>query len=179
MQMYVEISCANGIIILKGDDRMKNCYIFKYYVNAAHSTDNQIEHSHNHTFTISFWIEHPGEKKEVLFNKADTMIKKYLEKFSGKYLNAEPDFAGLNPTLENIGEVIYDQMTKNIKSTGFDLLKVEICENPLKVFSVSSQILLPSAYSGRLSRNWDKLIAQEKLNFAENKNGKEPERSLS
>lgn len=152
---------------------MNNYHIFKYYINAAHSVDNQIEHSHTHTFTVAFWIEHPDGKENLPFGDVDKMMEEYLQGFRGKYLNAEPDFAGLSPTLENFCEVLYEKMGKKLEERGLKLLKTEVCENPLRVYSVSNEILLPSAYAGQMDRNWEKIVAMKQSDFAK----AEPERS--
>ena len=154
---------------------MNNYHIFKYYINAAHSADNQMEHAHTHTFTIAFWIEQPAGGENLPFSQVDSMIEAFLQTYRGKYLNTEPDFIARNPTLENIGEAVYDKMEQKMKRNGLKLLQVEICENPLRVYSVSNQILLPCAYANQLDKNWEKIIAMKQANMARS----ETERSLS
>lgn len=137
---------------------MHKYYICKYYLNATHSINNSKEHAH--TFTISFWIEKPKKDAILSFHEIDKMIGSYVQKFKGKYLNEEPEFAIISPTLENIAEIIFIEIEKRLENEDVTLVQVEICENPLRIYSVSNKILLPSAYADNLDDNWESILEQ-------------------
>lgn len=141
---------------------MLKYYVCKYYLNATHSFDNDAEHAHAHTFTISFWIQQPEQEEYFSFYDIDKIIVSYVEKFSGKYLNEEPEFEALSPTLENIGDVMFEAVEKRLAEEHVTLLQVEICENPLRVYSVSNKILLVSEHANNSGKNWEKLLSRQK-----------------
>lgn len=141
---------------------MLKYYICKYYLNATHSFDYDVSHAHAHTFTVSFWIQQPGEEEYFSFYDIDRMISGYIDRFNGKYLNEEPEFAALNPTLENIGDVMFKEVEKRLDKEHVTLLQVEICENPLRVYSVSNKILLVSEHANNSGRNWEKLLSKKR-----------------
>lgn len=141
---------------------MLKYYVCKYYLNAAHSFDHDAAHAHTHTFTISFWIQQPAKEEYFSFYDMDKIIVSYVEKFSGRYLNEEPEFVALNPTLENIGDVMFEAVEKRLAKENVTLLQVEICENPLRVYSVSNKILLVSEHANNSGKNWEKLLSKKR-----------------
>lgn len=141
---------------------MLKYYVCKYYLNATHSFDNDAEHAHAHTFTISFSIQQPDEENYFSFNDIDRIIYSYIQKFEGKYLNAEPEFKTLSPTIENIGDVLLDMVGKRLKDEDVELLQVEICENPLRIYSVSTKLLLVSEHATNSGKNWEKILKKKK-----------------
>lgn len=127
---------------------MHKYYICKYYLNATHSMNSNKEHAH--TFTVSFWIEKPQKDMILSFSEIDKMIGAYIQRFKGKYLNEEPEFMSVSTTLENIGEIFFEEIEKCLEAEDVTLVQVEICENPLRVYSISNRIVLASAYTDNL-----------------------------
>lgn len=119
---------------------MLNYYKYKYYLNAKHSFDNVIEHRHHHTFTITLYIRE--ELKELqLFSSIDRLVREYLQDYERKYLNELPAFAQKIPTIENIGYLFFQGLGQILSKEQIALIKLEISENPLRVYSVSKELI--------------------------------------
>ena len=70
---------------------------------------------HGHSWKICVWIQGDSKYKDevgILFDFGN--IKNIKEKYDHKLLNEIPPFDDINPTAENIVEVIYDDL-KNIR----------------------------------------------------------------
>lgn len=113
-----------------------------YYCNARHSIDDSMENVHSHTFTIGLYIE-DGTKDSLLdINKVNKIINNYLDQYRGILLNEKPAFQYTVPTIEHIGDFFYDELSPILSELSYNLIQLDISENPLKIYSVSERLFL-------------------------------------
>ena len=137
---------------------MLKYYVCRYYLNANHSFNNIQKNAHQHTFTFAVSMESQRQNDMVPFHEIDHIINHYLTQYKGKYLNSLPQFQGLYPSIEWIGELFYEDLYILLDEKGWNCLQLEVSENPLKAFLVSDRIMLVSSYPGDNQRTWDKII---------------------
>lgn len=117
-------------------------YKLTYYLNAQHSMDNRLESIHGHTFTITLYIDDISRKGFIDFVEVNGIINSYLGGFSGKYLNDTDTFRNVSPTIENMGSEFYEHLKTVLIKGKYDLIQIDICENPLRVYSISDRLYL-------------------------------------
>ncbi|MDD6794857.1 MAG: 6-pyruvoyl-tetrahydropterin synthase-related protein [Clostridiaceae bacterium] len=110
-------------------------YKHKFRINISHDngTNSKV---HYHTIEITMYIRNTVESFEG-YDKIESIIKKYLDKYSGKYLNEMEIFAENLPTIENIGEVFYKELKELLVKDSYELVKLEITETPTRVYVVT------------------------------------------
>lgn len=119
-----------------------NAYKLSYYLNAQHSFDNQRCSMHSHTFVISLYLEDQRKNDFIDFHLADSLVNYYLGQFRGQYLNEIAPFDKMIPTIENLGSVFYEHLKDNLREYGYDLIQIDISENPIRVYSISDRLYL-------------------------------------
>lgn len=140
---------------------MKKYYKFRYHLNAEHSLDNRKESAHTHTFSISLYIELEYSEEILLFSEFDYYMQEYLQQFNGKYLNELSIFQGEIPSIEGIGDYIYDDLSKRLRK-GIQLIQLEICEMPLRIYIVSKKLLFYSFYKKEYEEQLNRIIEEKK-----------------
>lgn len=123
-----------------------------------HSTDNIQKNAHQHTFAFALSIEANQKDDFVPFYEIDYAIRGYLSQYKGEYLNSLPHFRNIYPSIEWMGEVIFDHLALILREHGWNCLQLEISENPLKVYIVSDRILSPSIYYEDDQKGLDQLL---------------------
>lgn len=131
-------------------------YKYTIKLNASHrnSADSP---AHSHTFEISMYINADksqdsgvdgvfpnagglyDDDEVVMYQKAEDNVKAYFDKYSDKLLNDVPPFTTLNPTLENMADVFYANLTSVIEELGYSLYRLEISETPQRKYAVSCE----------------------------------------
>lgn len=157
---------------VKSGEIMLEYYIYKYYFNAGHSFDNDREKAHFHTFQLVLYIGMKDTGSQHLFNDMDQSVRKYLSRYEGSYLNDMDEFRERGTSIEDIGEVFYDDLLKYMEQRGFRLYQLEISENPLCVYIVSNRIMLHTR-SDRESRQSIENILNRKKKLLSMIKGKE------
>ena len=73
-------------------------------------------HGHNYVLEVTVEVA-PGSTSSTL-QKLDQYVRdEVIERFDHKNLNVEcPEFSALNPTVENIAQVIFDRLADNLKT---------------------------------------------------------------
>lgn len=117
-------------------------YKLSYYMNAQHSMDALKDTAHFHTFMISLFIENLDQTQLLSFSKMNQIMDTFLEKYSGNYLNELEEFRTLVPSIENIGEVFYEELKVILHKVQLDLIKLDISETPLRIYSISDRLYL-------------------------------------
>ncbi len=116
-------------------------YKLKFEFNAAHSNvENNVENAHFHTFTIVLYLNDMNEEMDYFFD-IEKNINEWLAPYQDSYLHETELFAGRSTTLESIGETFYDLWHEKLKDLQFDLVRLDIFENPIRMYSVSDRIL--------------------------------------
>ena len=143
-------------------DKTLQYYKFKYYFSAQHSMTKSDEDMHPHTFTILLYIESYDNDNIELFSKVDHFLEEYFSRFAGKKLNKLACFENGIPTVEVMGEYFYEEIKEKLQSVNLDLIQVDICENPLRIYSISDRILLCSAHVQNSSRQLERILEAKK-----------------
>ena len=128
-------------------------YCFRYFIPITHSADNVSEHKHSHTLEITTYIcllsgfiqddipggVQNGAKKRSLekFSEIEKYASAFLKRYEGKYLNAMEEFNG-DASIEHVGDVVYQVMSEYLLKEQLFLERLEIGENPLRVYVVST-----------------------------------------
>lgn len=116
-------------------------YKLKFEFNAAHSNvENNIDNVHFHTFTIVLYLNDMNEEMDYFFD-IEKNINEWLVPYEDSYLHETELFAGRSTTLESIGETFYELWRGKLKELQFDLVRLDIFENPIRMYSVSDRIL--------------------------------------
>lgn len=116
-------------------------YKLKFEFNAAHSNvENNVENAHFHTFTIVLYLNDMNEEMDYFFD-IEKHINEWLAPYQDSYLYETEAFAGRSTTLESIGETFYELWQSKLKEMQFDLVRLDIFENPIRMYSVSDRIL--------------------------------------
>lgn len=119
-------------------------YKLKYRLNSKHSLTSVEKNIHPHTFEISIYIEQIQTKELVAFSTIDTIIEHFLLSYQKQYLNSIPPFDRLEPTIENMGNVFYEELKVILCKEQFNLLQLEISENPLRLYLISDRLMFGS-----------------------------------
>ncbi len=111
-------------------------YKYQFRLYAAHSNVNYEEDNiHFHTFNITLYV-HAGSSIDHNYG-VEKAIQDWLEPFQGKELSKTDLFIGQATTIEGIGDTLFDPMFDLIRQLGYELVKLSISENPIRVYSVS------------------------------------------
>lgn len=112
-------------------------YKFKFYLNARHilqfSDSKSKEHPHTWEIVITIYR---NENIFFKFSDIEKDVQFFLSIYEGQLLNEIPPFNIIEPTLENIGEVIFEQIKRILKAKGWILEKLEISENPARTYVI-------------------------------------------
>lgn len=117
-------------------------YILHYYLNAQHSIDNLKEHAHSHTFSIGLYLEDKIEGRLLDINRINQIINNYFDPYRGTFLNDKTAFQDLIPTIEHIGDFFYEELKLILMELSYDLIQLDISENPLQIYSVTDRLYL-------------------------------------
>ncbi|WP_155286351.1 6-carboxytetrahydropterin synthase [Lacticaseibacillus zhaodongensis] len=111
-------------------------YIIKSYVNASHAVrwESGTGKRHNHTWEIQ--CELHTVNKMVAFFDIEKLIKAALDELSGKFLNDLPEFATVNPTVENVTEYLFDKIDKLTRENGAQLLRLQVSDSPTRSYVI-------------------------------------------
>ncbi len=116
-------------------------YKLKFEFNAAHSNvENNVMNAHFHTFTIVLYLNDMNEEMDYFFD-IEKHINEWLSPYHDAYLHETELFAGKSTTLESIGEIFYELWRDKLKELQFDLVRLDIFENPIRMYSVSDRML--------------------------------------
>ena len=71
------------------------------------------------------------------FTQNESYAGDVLRRYEGQYFNELPEFGG-DASIENIGEVFFRMLDQTMKALGLTLKRLEIGENPLKQYVIST-----------------------------------------
>lgn len=113
-------------------------YRYRFYLDANHFIYSSLgEKGMVHPHTWEFAIELKNRNGDfVLFSRIEEMINEILKPFQNICLNDVPPFDKKVPTLENIGEVFKEVISKKMDGLNWELLQMEISETPSRSYIV-------------------------------------------
>lgn len=119
---------------------MKTHYKFKFYLNARHSVifNDQFSKVHPHTWEVTV-LFNCKESRTVNFTMFENELEKYFLNYEGKYLNEHVSFKDINPTMENIGKVLYDHIKSLVNNNELSFKMLEISENPSRTYIIEEE----------------------------------------
>ncbi len=123
---------------------MNKYYKYQYRFNASHSFANQNQHMH--TFTVTVYVSKDKQAEQIMFHDIDQVLKEFFGSYEHKYLNDMSDFSECSPSIENIGDIFFERVYTLLGKLGIVLYQLDIFENPLSVYQVSSRIHIPACY---------------------------------
>ncbi len=116
-------------------------YKLKFEFNAAHSNvEHQTQNVHFHTFTLVLYLNDMNEEMDYFFD-TEKHINEWLSPYQDAYLHETEAFAGRSTTLESIGDTFYELWKEKLKELQLDLVRLDVFENPIRMYSVSDRIL--------------------------------------
>lgn len=119
---------------------MRTYYKFKFYLNARHSVviNGVPSNIHPHTWevAITFGLDATETVNFTIFEKA---LEKYFLNFEGKYLNEHESFKNINPTMENMGKIMYSDIKSLVNDKNLYFKRIEISENPTRTYIIEAE----------------------------------------
>lgn len=150
---------------LDAEKKHSHTFQIELYVGASGADKRprlDVEKKHSHTFQIVLYVGASEAGGQHLFGDMDQNVREYLSQYEGGYLNDMPPFSGRGTTIEDIGEVFYEDLKKRMKDKGFRLYQLEISENPLCVYIVSNRIMLHTRSDRESRQGIENILAQKK-----------------
>jgi 6-pyruvoyltetrahydropterin/6-carboxytetrahydropterin synthase len=120
--------------------KIKTYYRFNFYLNARHSVifDGKASNVHPHTWEVV--VKFGLETTEIInFTYFERELEKYFLNYEGKYLNELTSFNNSNPTMENIGKVLYEDIKRLINNRNMYFSTLEISENPTRTYIIQAE----------------------------------------
>lgn len=112
-------------------------YRFKFYLNARHEMeiDNKVNNVHPHTWEFNLFFRKVSDEF-VQFSTVEKELQFFLSMYEGQLINEIPPFDLIEPSLENIGTVLYKQIKRIMLANKWTLLRLEISENPSRTYII-------------------------------------------
>lgn len=98
------------------------------FLNATHATKRNKE-EHPHTFEIICLVQ---DFESLDLNMITEQIENIITPLKNKYLNSVDAFQKKDPTLENIGDYLFNIITQKLIQKQISLVKFEISDSPLR-----------------------------------------------
>lgn len=134
----------------------KKAYRSRCQFNAVHSLDlSDPRKMHAHTFRVTAYIENIGEELFAI-DRCDAVLDQYFERYRGLRMNDVNPFQALLPTIENMCQVFYEDLTERLSEEGVKLVKLELGDSPLTSYSVGNCLLAGSAYNRVTDEQFEK-----------------------
>lgn len=119
----------------------------RFDINASHSPDGQREHAHPHTFTFELEIG-DGYSEE----KTRDIIEDRKARYDMAYLNDCPAFSGTLASLEDIGNIFFREISREMEEAGMTLLSLSVGDHPTAVYRVRRGLQEKQAQDGTLQQ---------------------------
>ena len=103
--------------------------------SAAHllaQIGGKCEELHGHNFNVEVTVAAPDLSESGLlidFRVVKKWLNEILDQMDHKHLNDLPNFAGINPSAENIAKYIYDQMKPQEKESQVRIARIKVWES--------------------------------------------------
>ena len=126
---------------------MNNHYLkYRQKFNIKHTIGQDAPHIH--TVEVNLYFRENDEKFKAFDDTQYTLDDFFAKYYEGKLMNDLPAFSTVVPTIENIGKQIYIELLDYLEDIGYTLVKLEIGENPSRLYVVSDFLIV-----GELSEN--------------------------
>lgn len=116
-------------------------YKLKFKLHAAHSNmAGDLNNIHYHTFTLALYLKNINEETDFFFGP-EKEIEEWLAPYQNTELPHTELFFGKSTSLESIGDVFFDEWKEKVAKINYDLVRLDIYENPVRTYSVSDRLL--------------------------------------
>lgn len=114
-------------------------YKYNFYLNASHSIyiDGNLGERHPHTWQISLYLVNCKDDF-MKFHEVEHMIEDYLGQYQESYLNEQPPFDTMNPTLENMAHCFMEELQKKLNRLNWVIFTMEMSETPTRSYIISN-----------------------------------------
>lgn len=102
--------------------------------------NQNIQNKHIHTLEIFIYIKLNEKESMLNYKKIDELVENYLEQYNGKYLNEMEQWQEVSPTIENLGDFFYLQLSELLEKHQYHLVMLEISETPLRTYRVTGRM---------------------------------------
>ena len=110
-------------------------YTLGFFIEISHSASGGIVNAHDHTLEIGMVVSN-NNSRNVSFSDLENVVKSVLMRYDKKYINDLPEFNG-DPTVENIGEVIYAEVHRRLTINNMTIHRFTIGETPLRTYIIT------------------------------------------
>jgi 6-pyruvoyltetrahydropterin/6-carboxytetrahydropterin synthase len=89
---------------------------------------------HSHHYVVEVQLEGPSlDKHGYLVDIVDIehALNGLVTRFKDKLLNDEPEFAGLNPSVEHFSRILWELFTGQVKAATLSAITVKVWENEI------------------------------------------------
>lgn len=113
-------------------------YKFSFYLNARHAIyiNGRLGEHHPHTWQISLYVIKVTQGF-VMFNQVEKAVEEFMSQFQDHDLNETALFENINPTLENISELLFDKIQEILNELGWLAYTIEVSETPTRSYIIS------------------------------------------
>ncbi len=133
---------------------MLNYYRYQYNINAYIRDENGKLNGCLYYVNLCLSID---KNQTFLFRKFDSYLEDYFSGFYQKVLNDQDLFIGVKMSMENIGDVLYNDLKRVTSDNVIRVNQLEIYESVLRIYMVSDRILIPSCFSFDNVRRYRKI----------------------
>ena len=122
-------------------------YLYHVTFNAMHNMAvDDPRKMHAHTFRVGMYAVKKQDANPVFLSN-ERMLREYFNKYQGIRLNELQIFKDVVPTLENMGEIFYKELTSLFEKNGMRLISLEIGDSPVSTYYVGERLLLGSIFN--------------------------------
>ena len=113
-------------------------YILKSFLFIRHSFDGSREHEHAHSIEVNCTIK-TDVHDMIDYDMVESTIKRSFDRYDNHYLN-DIDSLKENATIEHLGEVLCKEIDGNLYQLGYQMVRFEIGETPLRVYVITDEL---------------------------------------
>lgn len=115
---------------------LKEEYKLTFFLNATHQVNikNINSTKHPHSYEIVCYITNI---QFIPFEEMENNVNQVLNELHNQYLNQLSIFKKMNPTLENLGRVLFRSISANLARIDCNLTKLSIAESPVRMFIIN------------------------------------------
>ena len=112
-------------------------YTLGFFIEISHSANGDVNNAHEHTLEIGMVVS-SNSSRFLSFNDLENVVKGILTRYDMQYINDFPEFNG-DSTVENIGEVIYEQVHHRLAINNMTIHRFTIAETPLRTYVITDK----------------------------------------
>ena len=108
-------------------------------IEIQHSFSGDRQKSHAHTLSVCCTVVLPEDDEIMDYSEAEAVLDKCFKRYEGQYLNNFVELNG-NASVEHFGEVLCYDIDAKLKELGYDLVRFEIGETPMRIYVITDEL---------------------------------------